>query len=61
MTFKGNTYHQPYGGKVNERGTFKIDTAKKPMTMDLTITEGSDAGKAQPGIFEVSGDILRWQ
>jgi hypothetical protein len=40
---------------VNESGTFKIDTAKKPMTMDLTITEGSDAGKAQPGIVDGGG------
>ena len=55
LTFKGNTYLQTFGGNVNESGTFKIDTAKKPMTMDLTITEGSDAGKAQPGIVDGGG------
>ena len=32
LTFEGNKYHQTYGGKVNERGTFTVDAAKKPMT-----------------------------
>lgn len=59
LTFKGSDYHQTVGGKVNERGTFKVDASKKPMTIDLTIVEGDDAGKSQPGIFEVSGDTLR--
>ena len=59
LTFTGANYHQTVGGQVNERGTFKVDTSKKPMTIDLTIVEGSDAGKTQPGIFEISGDTLR--
>ena len=59
VTFKGDTYQQTSGGQVNERGTFKVDASKKPMTIDLTIVEGSDAGKTQLGIFEVSGDTLR--
>ena len=59
VTFKGNTYQQTSGGQVNERGTFKVDASKKPMTIDLTIVEGPDAGKTQLGIFEVSGDTLR--
>jgi uncharacterized protein (TIGR03067 family) len=59
LTFAGDKYHQAVGGKVNERGTIKIDASKKPMTIDLAITEGSDAGKAQLGIVEVKGDTLR--
>jgi uncharacterized protein (TIGR03067 family) len=59
LTFSGANYHQTYAGKVNERGTFKVDTSKKPMTIDLTIVEGGDAGKTQLGIFELSGDTLR--
>ena len=59
LTFSEGKYHQTMGGEVNERGTFKVDTTKKPMTIDLTIVEGSDAGKTQPGIFEVTGDTLR--
>ncbi len=59
LTFEGNKYHQTYGGKVNERGTFTVDAAKKPMTIDLSIAEGSDAGKTQLGVFEVTGDAMR--
>jgi uncharacterized protein (TIGR03067 family) len=44
---------------VNERGTFKVDATKKPMTIDLAITEGNDAGKTQLGVFEVTGDSMR--
>ena len=59
LTFAGDKYHQTYGGEVNERGTIKVNAAKKPMTIDLIITEGSDAGKTQLGIIAVTGDTLR--
>lgn len=58
LTFTGEKYAQTTNGAVNERGTFKIDPAKKPMTFDLTITEGDDAGKLQLGIFELNGDTM---
>jgi uncharacterized protein (TIGR03067 family) len=59
LTFTGDKYHQTVGGEVNERGTFKVDASKKPMTLDLAITEGGDAGKSQLGIVEVTGDTIR--
>jgi uncharacterized protein (TIGR03067 family) len=59
LTIAGDKYHQTVGGTVNERGTIKIDTTKKPMTIDLVIAEGSDAGKTQLGIIEVTGDTIR--
>ena len=59
LTFTADKYHQTLGGEVNERGTIKLDASKKPMMIDLIITEGSDAGKTQLGIFEVTGDTLR--
>ena len=59
LTFTGDEYHQTLDGQVNERGTIKLDASKKPMTIDLIITEGSDAGKTQLGIIEVSGDTIR--
>jgi uncharacterized protein (TIGR03067 family) len=59
LTFSGNKYHQTLAGQVNERGTFKVDASKKPMTIDLAITEGDDAGKTQLGIIEVTGDTMR--
>jgi len=59
LTFIGDKYHQTLAGQVNERGTIKVDASKKPMTIDLMITEGQDAGKTQLGVIEVSGDTLR--
>ena len=59
LTFTGDKYEQSLGGSVNERGTFKVDASKKPMTIDLAIGEGSDAGKSQLGIVEVSGDTMK--
>jgi uncharacterized protein (TIGR03067 family) len=59
LTFAGGKYHQTLGDAINERGTIKVDASKKPMTIDLAITEGSDAGKAQLGIIEVTGETIR--
>ena len=58
LTFTGDKYAQTVNGTVNERGTFKIDTTKKPITIDLAISEGSDAGKLQLGVLELAGDTL---
>ena len=59
ITIKDNTYVQSVNGTVAERGTFKIDESKKPMTLDLTIIEGDDAGKVQVGIAEVTGTTMK--
>ena len=59
LTFAGDKYHQTVGSEVTERGTIKVDASKKPMTIDLMIAEGSDAGKTQLGVIELSGDTLR--
>lgn len=58
LTITGDSYAQVVDGTVVERGTLKIDTTRKPMTIDLMIKEGDDAGKAQVGLIEVSGDML---
>ena len=54
----GEKYHQTVGDQVPERGGLKIDASKKPMVIDLVITEGGDAGKTQLGVFEITGDKL---
>ncbi len=59
LVIDGLKYSQVVNGEVNERGTIKIDPAKKPMTFDLNITEGDDAGKLQLGIIEVTGDVAK--
>ena len=37
----------------------KIDTTKKPKTIDLEVTLGSHQGQAYRGIYELDGDTLR--
>ena len=58
LTFKGDKYEQWTGGSVDERGSIKIDPKTKPMSIDLVITEGNDAGKTQPGVYELTDDTL---
>ncbi len=59
LVFTGDKYEQWNAGSVDERGTIKIDPKTKPMSIDLIITEGSDAGKTQPGVYELT-DSTTW-
>ena len=54
LVFNGDKYEQWNNGSVDERGTIKIDPKTKPMSIDLIITEGNDAGKTQPGVYELT-------
>jgi uncharacterized protein (TIGR03067 family) len=54
LVFNGDKYEQWNNGSVDERGTIKIDPKTKPMSIDLIITEGGDAGKTQPGVYELT-------
>ena len=52
LVFKGDKYEQWTNGNVDEKGSIKLDPKTKPMSIDLIITEGNDAGKTQPGLYE---------
>jgi uncharacterized protein (TIGR03067 family) len=54
----GDKYVQSENGAITERGTIKLDATKKPMWVDILITEGDDAGKTQVGLIEVTGDTV---
>src|SRR5262245_44770912 len=41
-----------------DKGTYTIDSAAKPKTIDITGVEGPNAGKKIPGIYELNGDTL---
>lgn len=58
LQFDGAKYAVIINGGVDETGTFKLDTTKTPWTFDLTIVEGSDAGKLQMGILEMKGEAI---
>ncbi len=42
-----------------DKGTYTINPALKPKTIDITGTDGPNAGKAIPSIYELDGDTLR--
>ena len=54
LVFTGDKYEQWNNGVASERGTIKLDPKTKPMSIDLIITEGDDAGKTQPGVYELT-------
>jgi RNA polymerase sigma factor (sigma-70 family) len=47
------------GGKKFREFTIKLDPAKKPKSIDLTLTQGPGKGKVAPGIYELDGDTLK--
>jgi uncharacterized protein (TIGR03067 family) len=59
IAITGDKYAQSVAGAVNERGTIKLDATKKPMWIDLSITDGADAGKTQVGLIEVTGGVMK--
>jgi uncharacterized protein (TIGR03067 family) len=58
ITITGDKYVQTVNGTVVEKGSFKIDDAKKPMILDIMISEGDNAGKAQVGIMTLTGKTM---
>jgi uncharacterized protein (TIGR03067 family) len=56
LTVTGNKGVVTKGGKVLFSGTSKMDTDKKPWTIDLKLTGGKDNGKTIKGIMEVKED-----
>jgi uncharacterized protein (TIGR03067 family) len=55
LVIEGNKYSQTIGGEVVERGEIRLDPSKTPMVLDMFITEGKDANKAQFGVVKVDG------
>jgi len=62
LIFKGDEFSVKKGDKVMVKGKFKIDSSKKPKTIDMDIAEGSDdvKGKTAEGIYKLEGDDLTW-
>ena len=48
------------GGRLFMKAKFAIDPAKKPKTIDYTMTEGPTKGKTQLGIYELEGDTVKF-
>jgi uncharacterized protein (TIGR03067 family) len=48
------------GGQLYMKAKFTIDPAKKPKTIDYTMTGGPTEGKTQLGIYELDGDTVKF-
>jgi uncharacterized protein (TIGR03067 family) len=59
LKIKGAEYVFDGGGQV-EKGRFKFNPAVTPAEVDVDITEGTDAGKKQVGIYELKGDKVKF-
>ncbi len=58
VTIAGGQYELLVKGE-KKAGTMKLDETKNPKAMDVTNTEGLDAGKVTRSIYEISGDTMR--
>lgn len=56
FTFKGKDYEQKAGDNVLEAGKQTLDPSKKPMHMDIAVSEGEAKGEKQLAIYEWDGD-----
>lgn len=56
FTFKGKNYEQKVGEKLVEAGKQDLNPSKKPMHMDITVTDGETKGKKQLAIYEWDGN-----
>jgi uncharacterized protein (TIGR03067 family) len=55
----GKGIYELQGAESPDKGTVKVDETKKPMTMDVTGTDGPNKGRTYPAIYELKGDTLR--
>jgi uncharacterized protein (TIGR03067 family) len=55
----GKEYVIVDGEETIQRGVFKIDPAQSPKQIDTIPADGSNAGKADRGIYEFDGGKLR--
>jgi uncharacterized protein (TIGR03067 family) len=59
LIFKGDAIYIREGGKSEEKFSFKLDPARKPKHIDLTIQFGPNKGKVDRAIYELDGSRLR--
>lgn len=59
LTFKEDELWVEKPGGRDPKLKFKLDAAKEPKKIDLTVLEGDDKGKVVPGIYAFSDGKLR--
>jgi uncharacterized protein (TIGR03067 family) len=59
LTIEGDRYSLTMEEAVISKGKMKLDSAKKPKTMDITPTDGDNTGQVMAGIYELDGMKLK--
>jgi uncharacterized protein (TIGR03067 family) len=60
LTFEGDKYTVKVGEQVVQAGTHKLDPSRSPKTFDDTVVAGTNQGAVIVGIYEISGDTLKF-
>jgi uncharacterized protein (TIGR03067 family) len=58
LIVKGDERVLKDGDEVKSRATYKVDNAKSPKTIDISVSEGTLKGKTLKGIYELKGDTM---
>jgi uncharacterized protein (TIGR03067 family) len=59
LKFDGETFRVSDHGRVQEKGTIKLDPSKDPMEIDLRLQEGEQEAKTALGIYAWDGENLK--
>lgn len=59
VEFTGDRYFVRYGGEVADRGRITVFAGEPHPTLVLRGTEGPNAGRSIPAIYQTKGDLLR--
>jgi uncharacterized protein (TIGR03067 family) len=59
LTFSGDTFAIQHEGHSLFRGTYKVDTSRKPAVIDFLHSDGNLKGKSWKGIYRFDGETLR--
>ena len=63
LVIEGDTMTMNRGDKVMFKGNIKLDSSKKPKTLDMELVEdapGRKKGQVSQGIYMIEGDTLKW-
>src|SRR5207249_2931332 len=66
MRFEGEKFTMTFNGNITATGTYTIDPAQKPSTIDMKVTDVSDKiigkykGKVSVGVYQIDGAKLTW-
>jgi uncharacterized protein (TIGR03067 family) len=59
LVFKGGKYTLKIKDKVEDQGTYTLDSSKSPKQIDTVSATGENKGMVDRGVYELKGDTLK--